>query len=166
MDYNDIKELKGNGFQGFVKIKDLQNNKCNYVINSPGVYLVLFPNDQNPIFLEENIGGHFKGRNPTVPKNILEDKWVDSTKVIYIGQAGGGKSKATLQKRLWQYMRFGKGEPVGHWGGRYIWQLSNSDELIICWKIIINEDSKRVESELIENFKYKFGKRPFANLNG
>jgi hypothetical protein len=53
---------------------------------------------------------------------------------------------------------------IGHWGGRYIWQLSNSDNLIICWKPT-KQDARDVESEMIEQFKREHnGCRPFANL--
>jgi hypothetical protein len=31
----------------------------------------------------------------------------------------------------------GRGELAGHWGGRYIWQLSDSADLIAAWKVTL-----------------------------
>ena len=61
-------------------------------------------------------------------------------------------------------MRFGQGKDVGHKGGRYIWQIPNSENLVVCWKPT-QEDSRTVEAELIQQFVAEFGKRPFANLS-
>jgi hypothetical protein len=61
-------------------------------------------------------------------------------------------------------MEFGKGRDVGHWGGRYIWQIQDSDDFLIAWKPLTNEEPDTIESALIEEFRNKFGKRPFANL--
>ena len=119
-----------------------------------------------PEFLHESVGGHFKGRNPTVNITDLQANWVKDTKVIYIGQAGGGNSNATLKKRLRQYMRFGQGQPVGHWRGRFIWQISNNRDLIICWKPIQDEDPRIIEKSLIQKFYDHYGKKPYANLTG
>ena len=94
----------------------------------------------------------------------------DNSIVIYIGQAGGvrnGKwSDSNLRERLKKYFDFGLGKPVGHWGGRLIWQIENSDKLIVCWKELPDKvkDPCKEESKLIEKFKTTFGKRPFANL--
>ena len=111
-------------------------------------------------------GSKIKGRNPNVPVGELQANWVKDTCVVYIGKAGGGSSRATLRKRIGQYIRFGSGEPVGHWGGRYIWQLEDADNLLFCWRAAIEwEDAEEIESELIENFKSRYdGHRPFANL--
>lgn len=38
--------------------------------------------------------------------------------MVYIGKAG-----TTLRKRLNQYLKFGNRQNIGHWGGRYIWQI-------------------------------------------
>ncbi len=142
-----VRELKE---EGFYSIPDEQ-----------GVYTVSYT--KGPVFLKESIGGHFKGKDSSVPIEKLEDNWVLNEEIIYIGQAGGNGSQATLRKRLKQYIQFGCGKPVGHWGGRYIWQLKDSDELIISWQVTEN-DPYTVESEMIEKFKAKHGKRPFANL--
>ena len=71
----------------------------------------------------------------------------------------------TLKKRLSTYMRFGQGEAVGHWGGRFIWQMKDSRDLIICWKPMPIGDAAKEESDMIQSFKQAHGgKRPFANL--
>ncbi len=149
-------------FQGFKTVKELKENGFNIIPDKKGVYLVLFKKDQ-PVFLNKSIGGHFKGRDPTVPIEKLESNWIPNEEIIYIGQAGGNGSKATLRKRLKQYIQFGSGKPVGHWGGRLIWQLKDSDELIIAWKETL-QDPYIVESNIINKFKEKHGNRPFANL--
>ena len=60
-------------------------------------------------------------------------------------------------------MRFCQGKDVGLKGCRYIWQIPNSENLVVCWKPT-QEDSRTVEAELIQQFVAEFGKRPFANL--
>ena len=158
-------ELKELGFTGFETVKSLMNNECGNVENTKGVYVVL-KNGTKKKFMNESIGGHFKGKNPTVDIGVLENKWIDQSDVLYIGQAGGGTSDATLKKRLKQYMKFGNSQPIGHWGGRYIWQLKENRDLIICWKALPNDDPREIEKEMIGSFENEFGKKPFANIVG
>ncbi len=150
-------------FQGFITVKELNKLGVDIIPNVRGVYVVLFKNKSKPVFLKESVGGHFKERNPTVAIERLESEWVSNEEIIYIGQAGGGSSAATLRKRLKQYLQFGCGKPVGHWGGRFIWQLKDSNELVFAWKET-KKDPNVVESEMITKFKEKYSKRPFANL--
>lgn len=99
-----------------------------------GVYLVVTPDGFDPQYVERGTGGFFKGRDPNVSAAILSTAWVKGARVINIGKAGGASSSSTLRKRLRQYIRFGQGQAVGHWGGRYIWQLHGCHSLLICWK--------------------------------
>ena len=69
-----------------------------------------------------------------------------------------------LHSRLVQYLRFGQGKKVGHWGGRFIWQLQNHEDLVFSWKITPNNDPSEVERSLLSQFVDQFGKLPFANL--
>jgi hypothetical protein len=163
---SDIKEF---GFKGFVKVSDLLNN-YNQIPDERGVYLILKPETGNIEFLKIGCGGFFKQRNPNVAVDILKNKWIENSDVLYIGQAGGirnGKwSDSTLRKRLKDYIKFGEGKPVGHSGGRYIWQINRSKDLIVCWKALPNksQDPIEVESDLIKNFKTRYNSWPFANL--
>jgi hypothetical protein len=163
MNFTDIKQLEQFGFIGFKSIKELQSNPS-ILPSTPGVYLILRPDKAVKEFLEIGCGGHFKGKNPNVGLTELISNWVDNTKVLYIGKAGGLGRQATLKSRLKQYLDFGKGKPVGHWGGRLIWQLKNSNELIICWKPLITEEPREFEGKLIQLFYSRYNKRPFANL--
>jgi len=150
-------------FTGFKTVKELKSQGVSSIPQEKGVYVVLRKNLTAPEFLSESIGGHFKGRNPTVSIAELNDNWVDNEEIVYIGQAGGKNSKATLRKRISSYIKYGSGKPVGHQGGRYIWQLKDSDELLFVWKVT-KEDPDLIETKLIDEFKKKHNKRPFANL--
>jgi len=161
-DFNNIIQIKQAGFEGF-KTKGELFIDSSYVPKVKGVYFVLFQSSK-PSFLEVGTGGFFKGNNPNISLEILKKKWVDNAKVIYIGKAGSNNGNATLHSRLNQYLKFGQGKNIGHWGGRLIWQLKNSSNLIVCWKKLPAEEPREVEGALIQSFLKQFGKRPFANL--
>jgi len=158
-----IEELKESGFQGFKSINALQINAASIPVHK-GIYLIVIPDNFLVTLVEQGSGGFFKGKNPNVSLIELESNWVENANIVYIGKGGGSSSNATLQSRLKQYMRFGEGKAVGHWGGRYIWQLKNSGELIVCWKSLTEEEPALYESALICEFRKTYGKRPFANL--
>ena len=158
-------QLKEQGFEGFKTMGELMAGAKFKIPAQKGVYVVLRENASAPQFLSEGTGGHFKGQNPNVSLSELNDKWVEGTSIVYIGKAGGAGSSATLNKRLGQYLRFGQGANVGHWGGRYIWQLADSRDLVVCWKTLTDEEPRDVEHKMIVAFKERHaGKRPFANL--
>lgn len=171
MKFKTIENLKDAGFCGFIPVARLKaegifddiDRIADSVLDGDGVYIVARADISDPVYVAEGTGGHFKGKNPNVPVSELAANWVDDTCVLYIGKAGGKTSRATLRKRIGQYIRFGEGKPVGHWGGRYIWQLKDSDNLLFCWRA--SEDAETAESKLIADFKSQYGgRRPFANL--
>ena len=126
--------------------------------SSKGVYVILRNSKNKPEFLETGTGGFYKNENPNVSIAELKDNWVENSPIMYIGKA------TALKSRLGQYMKFGQGKKVGHRGGRYIWQLKDSKQLIGCWKPTI-DDPREVEKKMIEHFKSEHGNmRPFANL--
>ena len=82
--------------------------------------------------------------------------------VVYIGKAD------VANRRLRQFARFGAGDPVGHWGGRLIWQLADSSELLVAWHAISwAELARDYEKRLLAHFRELYDSaRPFANLTG
>jgi hypothetical protein len=82
--------------------------------------------------------------------------------MVYIGKSD------ILQRRLTQIGRFGAGEPVGHRGGRLIWQLVDADDLLVAWhEITWTEAARDYERRLLRLFAEQQGsRRPFANLTG
>ena len=163
MNIDNIDSIKESGFNGFKKISDLKLNST-IIPKIKGVYLVLRPNKNKVEFIEIGTGGFFKNKNPNVDISKLTDKWNEDAGIVYIGKAGGENSSATLQSRLKQYLNFGQGKKVGHWGGRYIWQIKNIDDYIICWKELPDEEPRIIEMKLIDLFRQKFNNFPFANL--
>ena len=88
----------------------------------------------------------------------LTENYVYDPQTLYIGKA------TNLRKRVGDLLRFGEGEAVGHWGGRYLWQLDDSANFIIAWKSTPDCDPRAVEARMIQDFISLHGKRPFANL--
>lgn len=156
MTFNEIEELKKVGFTGFKKMSDLFLNNS-MLPEGNGVYLVLNIDNKPADFLTIGSGGHFKGRNPNVSLEELKSNWVDNTKVVYIGKA------TSLKSRLRQYFGFGQGKNIGHYGGRLIWQLRYSKDLVVCWKTLMT-DPREFEADLIRQYVSIYGCRPFANL--
>ncbi len=156
---SDITKLKEEGCSGFVSVKALTEN-LEIVPRCSGVYYILRTSTNAPSFLKVGSGGHFKAKNPNVEISKLENNWVEGTQILYIGKA------TSLHDRLKQYMEFGQGKPVGHWGGRFIWQLEDAKDLMVCWHTYpTEEDAGNTESSLIKKFKMEHnGMRPFANL--
>ncbi len=69
-----------------------------------------------------------------------------------------------LRRRLDEYRRHGAGRRAGHWGGGLIWQLADSDELLVGWREVV--DARALEKAMIAEFVAMHGKRPFANRTG
>lgn len=161
--YESIDTLKEAGFIGFKSISELWENQSE-IPNEKGIYLIINPENESKEFLVKGVGGFFKEKDPNVSLEELSRNWVDNSFVIYIGQAGGNGSASTLRKRLRQYLNFGKGRPVGHYGGRFIWQIQHHSKLLIAWKVLKNDDPKIIERQLINDFMNNYSKMPFANL--
>lgn len=161
--FKTLEEIKDQGFVGFIKISDLMRDSSR-IPDRPGVYMVIYEGSGTPVFINPGTGGFFKGKNPNVSSSDLMQNWVRDTVIVYIGKAGGTGNSATLNRRLRMYLRFGQGAPVGHYGGRLIWQIKNSGDLLICWKTQITEEPRSVEAGLISEFVDVYAVRPFANL--
>ena len=153
--------LRAVGFDGFVRFDQTSGDA---VPKAPGVYVVIRPQDAPPRFLDVSPAGHFKGRDPTVARPVLEAAWVPGAHVLYIGKAAAGRNRRRgLRQCLAEYRRHGQGEPVGHWGGRYTWQINDQADLLVGWQTITDRDQADAEAELIAEFVHTYGARPFAN---
>lgn len=155
-------DLREQGFSGFVTVQQLMDNPS-LAPKEIGVYAIIRNTKEKPHFNSIGTGGHFKGKNPNVAISILESNWVEDSDIVYIGKAGKKQGTATLYSRLGQYMRFGQTKAVGHWGGRYIWQLADNRDLLVCWKPT-NEEPRLIESIMLQAFTSDHGKLPFANI--
>ncbi|WP_304623888.1 hypothetical protein [Bacteroides acidifaciens] len=153
----EIENYRKDGFNGFVPVSKLRST-ASLLPDSGGVYIVVRDSDNSPEFLATGTGGFFKGKNPNVGLEELESNYVAGSKVVYIGKA------TSLKKRVGQLLRFGAGSAVGHWGGRYLWQLADSDNLLIAWKTTSTTDPRAEEIKMLEEFVSRHGKLPFANL--
>jgi hypothetical protein len=143
MIFDDIKDMKDAGFQGFCTIESLIESGCSEVPLQSGVFLVVWPSESVPQFLQQSAAEDFKGRNPSLPEETLQDRWVQGAKVVFIGRAGGESQEETLQWRLRQYMRAGQGRAAGRLGESLIWQIKD------CLLVL---------------FEDTYGGLPFANL--
>jgi hypothetical protein len=93
-----------------------------------------------------------------VPPELLRGRWHDRTPILYFGKAD------SLRERIRSLVRFGAGEPVGHWGGRYLWQLEGCEAFLVAWREVANP--REIERDLLADFAAHFGRLPFANIVG
>lgn len=150
------------GFTGFIPFRDLPEAG---VPEAAGVYVVLHDTVAAPTFLAQSPAGKFKGKNPSVTVERLQGNWVESARIVYIGKASVASPKRGLRRRLEEYRRHGTGEPIGHWGGRFVWQLADSAELLVAWRPSAESvDAAVEESNLLQAFCLVHGRLPFANL--
>jgi transcriptional regulator with XRE-family HTH domain len=147
--------LEHSGFNGFEPALSLDKG-CPTVPESAGVYIVMRQGDAPVEFLEHSVGGRFKGRDPSLTRARLESEWVEGAEVVYIGSGGN------LRRRIDELVRFGRGEPIGHWGGRALWQLADHADLVVAWWLA--QDPVGQEAALLAAFTEQFGRLPFANL--
>lgn len=153
----EISQYMSEGFDGFIRVSELREN-TSLLPDEAGIYVVLRVSKEEPQFLEKGTGGFFQGNDPNVSLAELRENFVVGSKTVYIGKA------TSLRKRVRQLLRFGAGAAVGHWGGRYLWQLADSDNLMIAWKPTHDCNPRIVEARMIQDFISLHGKRPFANL--
>ena len=137
--------LTAAGFEGFVTFTMLPEAA---VPKPDGVYVVIRESPDSPRFRTVSTAGWFKGKDPAV------DIALDDTGTGDVGDPTEAPGVVPQEPA---------GEPVGHWGGRYIWQLKDSDDLLVAWRATPDIDPEDVESELISSFVADWGSRPFAN---
>ena len=144
--------LKTAGFKGFERFSATDLTK---VPEGPGVYVLLREKGAPPVFLDRSPAGPHQGRDATAPLEDLRAAWVARTPLLYVGES------KTLRKRLGQLRRQGAGESANHYGGIYVWQLSDSGDLRVAWRE--EADPVAAKRALLAEFRATFGARPFAN---
>ncbi len=158
-------ELRAAGFVGFVTVAQLRADACAPVPTQPGIYVVLRASDAPPCFLAHSPAGWFKGDDPTETVSVLRAKWVPDTPLMYVGKAtAGNQQRRHLRNRLAELMDFGAGRPIGHRGGRYLWQIEGSDGFLVAWRP--TEEPTGAENEVLRAFLAAHGALPFANIAG
>ena len=150
-------------FEGFRTMNALRNTSCRDVPEVSGVYMVVRNDRSYPGFRETSFAGPYKGKDPSVPIYQLEQRWITDAIVLYIGKAGGTGIKQGLRSRLKKYVRTGFSKNSARWGGRLIWQLEGAPNLLLCWKIVIDQEPLHIEHELLTAFFNQYGRKPFAN---
>ena len=155
---DSIEGLRGIGFSGFEPVHSLRESRLAAVPEKPGIYAVLCLSNAEPSFLPRSSAGRYKGRNPTVSESALRRAWVPGAFVVYLG-----KASTSLRTRLRAYLAHGAGRSAGHWGGRFIWQLVDSANLVVAWRVELHHSPREVERGLITQFELEHQHRPFAN---
>lgn len=155
MDYDSL-FLNNNGFELSVPMSRLMTDSDSRkeLPKIKGVYIVASKDLMKKGFLEKGTGGFFEGKDPNVSIEVLNLNWVQNSRIFYIGKAGGfhksGKPlKSTLKSRITDMARFGNGHRAPHSGGRYLWQLAFSKELLVYFKTCSeNEEPRKIEEDL------------------
>jgi len=148
----DRTSLKQAGFHGFRPLIGLE------VATVPvehGIYVIL---RSDPLRTPEILASNPVTRGDVVYSlEDLQGRWIQGASVVYIGKAAGAGG---LRSRLRPFSKMS----VSHSGGRSIWQLEESETLIVGWTTTPDEPAGAVETAWIKAFAHAHdGRRPFAN---
>lgn len=118
--------------------------------SSGEVYVLFRRSHLEPTFLDRSTGATHKKRDPSMGPEALTANWVPAAKVVDIGRA----HRHRLRGRLNECQAMGARPTGSHWGGRLIWQLEDSSELLVAYLVLPpTEIPRNVEKETIEGFR-------------
>ncbi|WP_426997378.1 hypothetical protein [Pseudarthrobacter sp. N5] len=158
----DKKTLTQDGFTGFRSFAALEIMR---VPQAPGIFAVLKPEGFEPRYLSKSTAGTFKKKDPSLTEAALAAEWVADADILYVGKASAGsKGNRGLRKQVQEFVDFGRGRPVVHWDGRLLWQLADSQSLVVAWKELPPAEVNAAESSYHAEFRRIYGRLPFANL--
>lgn len=159
-------EIDGICLEGFsepVTIDELRRTRYVGIPDTPGTYLVIRASEITPRFLVKSTGGWFKRKDPSYSPEVVPKSWIEGAHIVYVGMT---RARKGLRGRLRQYFDFGCGKNIGHRGGRLLWHLEDSANLLVCWRTCSAAEADLAETEAIVQFKATHGgARPFANRN-
>lgn len=148
------RDLQREGFTRIAGIGELRARQTwRDLPGEPGVYAVIWPVEQQPLFLDENMGHPAT----TAKCEILERAWVPDSDILYIGS-----TIRPLRRRIRELIRHGLGKMDNHSGGEWMWQVEGIEaaSLVACG----SDEPVKLEGELLDGFRREHGGRlPFAN---
>jgi hypothetical protein len=150
-------------FQVGDSLGELRRTRYADIPNSPGIYLIINASCSAPRFLVKSTGGWFKRKDPSYSPDIVLKSWIEGAHVVYVGMT---RARNGLRGRLCQYFDFDSGKNIGHRGGRLLWHLEDSGDLLVRWRTCSAAEADPAETAAITQFKAIYdGRRPFANRN-
>jgi hypothetical protein len=155
--------LEREGFVGWHSFGDLRGELRSIDSGAGGVYVVYREHTGEPVWLERSVGGTWRG-DPSVTRDELVANWGEGAYIVYIGKANHGQ----LRNRLRAYCSFGEGGKGRHYGGRLIWQMDGSADLLVAWRVVsdVSINPFDVEQAMLRRYRGVYGRLPFANLTG
>ena len=142
--------------------------RCDW-LDHCGVYALILPPECEVFFLDADRTR--EAGNVISPWEVdrLARKWVDGTRVVYIGLAGD-RSPRSLRKRLRDLLNHCAGKTSGngpHKGGEIIWQFAAYDLLLLrAMPTGSPPEPRDTERQLLAAFHKLHGALPFANRKG
>lgn len=163
-----LTELQLFGFQGFDLLSnwDTEQIFARYGRDIEGVYVVARESMATPRFKDEF---HHRPRPKVWTDGEAAQRWVEGVQTLYFGKGPLRSPKPNgkrdgLANRIEELRAHGLERGSNHYGGKLLWQLADSEDLLLGWKPVKEGTSGQVESGLILGFKRLIGQQPYANV--